>query len=136
MNVLETPFGVGDVGLDLLPVGADHTAPVGPTQHVAVHDPGLLAIDVLDARDPVLQRRRGPAGPQIGGLDEVRVSVNDRQGAQVESHVSLSSFEAVALPHVALAATETVARYFGAVPLRSGADRPQNGCSIASRGGT
>jgi hypothetical protein len=65
----------------LLHVGADDRRRARAADGVAVEDPLLLAVDLLDLRDAVLVALRCPFQPEVPRLAEVGVDVDDEQVA-------------------------------------------------------
>ena len=66
---------------DLLPTLTDGVAP-GAGPHLPVEVPGGLPLDGALDRHAVAHRGRRPGDPQVGGLGEVRVAVDDPQAVQ------------------------------------------------------
>jgi hypothetical protein len=61
----------------LVALVVDHAPATGPADDLALDDPGGLALDLLDVGHAVAVLGRRPAGPQVVGLGQVRVAVDD-----------------------------------------------------------
>ena len=73
-------------GAALAAVAVDDPAAAGKAELGTVDVPHGPALDLDHVRDAVLILGRGPLGPQVVGLRQVRVRINDTQAVECKSH--------------------------------------------------
>ena len=81
VHVLDVPLEERRAG-DLHAVGPDDAGRAGGRERLAVHRPRRDAIDVVHLRYPVLVALGGAGGPEVVGLGEVRVGVDDAEAVE------------------------------------------------------
>ena len=87
MDLVLRPLVERFEGPSLASVAVDDAAAAGEAELGAVDHPHGAAVDLLDVRDAILELGRGPAGPEVVGLGQVRVGINHPQPIKCQSHV-------------------------------------------------